>query len=44
MFIAEYYAAAFVNEKESQFRSQRYAQRAAYLLARKQQAKPAPDR
>ena len=39
MFIAEYFAAAFVQEKESQFRSQRFAQRAAYLLQRKPGAK-----
>ncbi len=39
MFIAEYFAAAFVQEKESQFRSQRFAQRTAFLLQRKQQTK-----
>jgi len=39
VFIAEYFAAAFVQEKESQFRSERFAQRAAFLLQRKQQAK-----
>lgn len=37
MFIAEYFAVAFVKEKESQFRSERFAQRAAYLLHRRQQ-------
>ncbi|HLZ73103.1 MAG TPA: hypothetical protein VKV26_24630 [Dehalococcoidia bacterium] len=37
MFIAEYYVAAFVSEKESQFRSQRFAQQAAYLFDRQQQ-------
>lgn len=39
MFIAEYFAAAFVQEKESQFRSQRFAQRVADILQRKQRAK-----
>jgi hypothetical protein len=44
VFIAEYYAAAFVNEKERQFRSQRFAQRSAYLQEQRQQAKAGAGR
>lgn len=36
--MAEYFAAAFVQEKESQFRSQRCAQRAALFQQRRQQS------